>query len=92
MSDIPRARALIVEVLQLSGVDAPAKLKLRHALALMRREPGRRDDGELEQITPEMVVEVCHLTAFSRLTYRQIADQVGLRDVSRVSEIVHGAR
>jgi hypothetical protein len=47
MSDIPHARRLIIEVLDLTGVDQAAKMKLREALALMWRRPPS-DDVEPE--------------------------------------------
>jgi hypothetical protein len=93
LEKIPRARQLIAEVMQHTGVDAPAKLKLGQALTLMRRKPAaHRGEAEPEEITPEIKAEVLRLARTTRLTYHQIADAVGLRNIGRISEIVNGLR
>lgn len=93
MSDIPQARQLIAEVMQMTGVDEPAKLKLGMALVLMRRSPAMcRGEAEPEEITAEIKAEVMHLAHYTRLTYHQIADHVGVHNIGRISEIVRGLR
>lgn len=93
MSDVPRARELVAEVMQMTGVDDAAKMKLGMALVLMRREPAaRRGEAEPEEITTEIAAEVRHLAHYTRLTYHQIADHVGLHNIGRISEIVNNLR
>ena len=89
-SDIPGARQLIAEVMQMTGVDETAKLKLARALVLMRREPAeRRAKVQEVEITDEMRAKVKLLVYRTSMTYHQIANHVGLRNTGRVSEIVN---
>ena len=90
---IPRARELLAEVLQMTGCDQPAKLKIQQALILMRRDPpARRGKGEHEEITPAICEAVKRLAMLTRLTYHQIADEVGVHNIGRISEIVNEYR
>ena len=96
MSDVPKARGILQEMLLKYGaedISPRARREITRALALMTREKAARRAPSLRQpIDKEMRLKVRTLWRTTNLTSHQIANRVGLRNSGRISEIVHGKR
>ena len=93
MSSVPTARSIISTIL-LFYPDLPKDVKdlLQQALALMTREKQiRRAPAVRIRINRDMRRKM-HVLNASDLTVHEIADQVGVRNGGRVSEVLNGLR
>jgi len=94
MSNIPRARDLILEVtatLDEQG-DHEVAEQLRAAIALMvRRSAARRAPAHSAEVTESVRAEIIALAADTDLHSSEIAARVGVNP-GRVSEVLHGDR
>lgn len=92
MSNIPRARELVYQVIQRID-DKNLKQKLINALGMMTREKYIRNAHPVHQlITDRMKRRVHRLNSNLNLTQTDIARKVGLRNAGRVSEILNEKR
>jgi len=96
MSDMARARVLMArsrsKMLEAMALIDEAHDLSRKAEALtVRASPVRRAPMEMEFISSDMREAVIDL-AETEMTMHQIAEQVGLRNGGRVSEILRGKR
>lgn len=92
MSDIKRARDIIEDVLAQSILSGWAANQLQSALKLMvRRPPVKRVRAVQPRIDRTVRAEVRRLAAMG-LSNHEIANQTGLRNQGRVSEILTGKR
>lgn len=92
MSDIARARDLLIGVLNNYTLPPGAALTIAKALSLMKREaPVRRLRAGKVAIKPALKQRVRRLAARG-LSQHEIAKRVGLPNAGRVSEILNGKR
>lgn len=92
MSDIPRARELIEEALDLGTMDPEARQLIGEALELMYRErPVRRAPAKPVRLTYDVRREI-HRLARTKLTMNEIARMTGVRNQGRISEVLNGKR
>jgi hypothetical protein len=93
MSDIPKAREMIADIIQYTD-NYYIKRKLGRALQLMHRVTEIRRASEVAQtITPDIRRKVRQLANSNPdMTMYEIAGEVGLRNQGRISDILHGKR
>lgn len=93
MSEIPKAREILRELMTDPDVGLRAKRAIGRALSLMVREPYCRRAPARRQVIDKLTRQRVKLLVHeSDLTMHQIADKTGLRSMGRVSEIMHGKR
>jgi hypothetical protein len=91
-SNVPLARRCIYAALRECEMDALARRYCWAALRLMtRREAVRRAPAKAQRITSAQKRQVLALNP-TELTIHEIANQVGLPNSGRVSEILNGLR
>jgi plasmid maintenance system antidote protein VapI len=92
MSDIPKARGLLEEVLDSSYLEGPEAEKIAEALSLMTRKSASRvAPSKNRGVTPEQWDKVVRLSSVTSKSQHEIAAAVGLNP-GRVSEILNGKR
>ena len=92
MSDIPRAREIIEAILKIVELNPIVRRELHKALALMTREKHiRRARGTRCKIDVSMRRKIRNLS-LTDMTMHEIADQVGLHNIGRVSEVLNRKR
>jgi hypothetical protein len=96
MSDIPKAREILKELLDNEWIADAVKVRLRQALRLMRREAVVREaprstNGTISNMQRRMIIRLAQDT---KLPQSEIARRVGLGSQAggRVSEVLHGLR
>lgn len=93
MSDVPQARAILLELVRAPDLSARAKRQIGRALSLMLRVPACRKAPKKRRVidrkTRRLVRRLVHTTDW---TMHEIANRTGLRSGGRVSEIMHGKR
>ena len=93
MSNVPKARAVLHEILADRRVGPRTKRKVHRALALLYREkPDRKAPSKRQVIDWKLRKRVKALRRTTDLTQHEIANRVGLRSSGRISDIVHGKR
>lgn len=93
MSDIPKARALLHEILADKRVGPRVKQKVHRALALLYREKAdRKAPAKRQVIDMKLRLRVKRLRRTTDLTQHEIANRVGVGSSGRISEIMHGKR
>lgn len=93
MSDVPRARIILEQLMAAPDVPPSAKRQIGRALALMVRVKScRKAPGKRQVIDREMRQRVRALVRTTDLTMHEIANRVGLRRGGSISEIMHGKR
>lgn len=94
-SDVPGARELIEQVLlsQLSTLASYDRVRLRKALVkLYRAKPIRKAPPHRTVITKRKRERVRDLVHGSKMTFHEIANQTGLNNSGRVTDIMQGRR
>lgn len=93
MSDIPKARRILQELMESPRVGPHTKRQIGHALALMVRvKYCRRASAKRQVIDRKLRKRVRTLVQSTDKTMHEIADIVGLRSSGRISEVMHGQR
>ena len=93
MSNVPKARALLHEILSEKRVGPRTKRKIHRALALLYREKADRKAPSKRQVIDwELRARVKRLRRTTDMTQHEIANHVGIRSSGRISEIMHGKR
>jgi hypothetical protein len=92
-SDVPGARDLIEEVILSPLLALTDRQKLRKALAkLYRAKPIRKAPPHRTIITKRKRERVRDLVHGSKMTFHEIANQTGLNNSGRVTDIMQGRR
>lgn len=95
MSDIPRARKLLQQVLTRErALDKVSVQLIKRALTLMQREKyvRRPVSSKRQRIDSDLRRQIRYLAVHTRLSQHQIANRLGLGSSGRVSEVLHGKR
>jgi hypothetical protein len=93
MSNVPKARDVLHEILADKRVGPRTKRRIHRALALLYREkPDRRAPAKRQVIDKKLRLRVKVLRRTTDMTQHEIANRVGLRSSGRISDIVHGKR
>lgn len=93
MSDVPRARAILQNLLLELDLSARAKREIGRALSLMLRVPACRKAPKKRRVIDQATRrQVRRLVNGTDWTMHEIANRTGLRSGGRVSEIMHGKR
>lgn len=92
MSDIPKARALLNEIETMTDL-VTIRRQVRRAIGLMIREPACRRAPEKRVVLDHKIkARIRWLARHTDLTEHQIAEEVGVRNTGRVSEVLNGKR
>ena len=92
MSDIPKARALLNEIESMTDLLA-IRRQVRRAIGLMTREPACRRAPEKRVVLDYKIkARIRWLARHTDMTIHQIAEEVGVRNNGRVSEVLNGKR
>jgi hypothetical protein len=94
MSNIPRARELIQQVIDHPLTHMSARGTLRYVLRLMYREEyARRAPAKRQVIDKNLRRRIKRMSrTYPTMTEHEIANAVGLRSSGRISEVLHGKR
>jgi len=92
MSDVPKAREIILTVLKMFDLDPAVRRYLHKALALMTREKAiRRARGVRTKISADTRRKI-HNMALTEMTMHEIAEHTGVHNIGRVSEVLNRKR
>jgi hypothetical protein len=92
MSDIPKAREILLTTLQMFDLDPVVRRRIHAALALMTREKAiRRAKGSRSNLDNPTRRKIRNLS-LTDMTMHEIADAVGLHNIGRVSEVLNRKR